>query len=47
VQGGRRVDSTVLFMNACRNVKTPLRDRAAHSRPICDTAPPDSCECPR
>ena len=47
LDGEQSVAANVLYMNSCVDVTTPLADRAARTRKVCDNAPPDSCECPR
>jgi hypothetical protein len=47
LQGGSHLDSTVLYMNTCDDVSSPLIDRGAHTLVDCSTVPPNSCECGR
>jgi hypothetical protein len=47
LDGGQNVDASVLYMNTCVDVATPLVDRGTRTRLVCDNAPAQSCECTR
>jgi hypothetical protein len=47
LQGDKSLDATVLYMNRCEKVKSPLVDRAAHTLRLCDKEAAGSCECPQ
>lgn len=45
LRGHAHQDSTVLYMNICKDVSKPLFNEAAHTLRICDRSPTASCEC--
>jgi hypothetical protein len=47
IQGDGEVHGTVLYQNRCDSVTTPLLDRGAETRRLCDRTAAPSCECNR